>query len=536
MENASLVKKIIIEEGITYIGAQVFYNFKETESITIPKTLEVYNPYFALGLTKLNTVNYNAVNAIYELYVGVNYLAVFGNSNVTNVNIGPEVESIPNYFFQGCKMETVIIPNSVKYIGAYSFIYCNELKYVVLGNQVEEIGTVAFAYTAISNVTIPESVNKIGTNIFENCTNLKTINYNAINCEYDGVNQYIYPIAVFSNGRNNVVQTINIGNGVEKIPEGMFSFLDNVTRISIPSSVKTIEQYAFYYNSNLNNITLNNQLEEIGNFAFSKTNIRSLIIPENIKIIGKNAFSYCTNLVEVNYNAINCEYNALYENTVYPMFSKDTSLIKITIGDKVEKIPKGAFALLDSVESIKLPDSLKVVELLAFYNSKSIKNLDLGNGIEDIGEQAFYGLEITELTIPESLKSIGPWAFLGCNDIGVLYYNAIDCSTDKIEVNGFTYYPFQSNDKPNVSDCYNIENIYIGDKVKRIDSSIFRKCNITTITIPSNVEYIEQQTDSIDGAFKNCTFLKEIIVKKPENSIAGAPWSNVSGITVRWEP
>ena len=533
MENASLVKEIIIEEGITSIGFQVFSKFTETESITLPKTLEVYHPYFASGLTKLNTVNYNAVNANYEFYVEGDYSAGFRNSNVTNINIGPEVERIPNYFFQSCKMETVIVPDSVKYIGAYSFVFCNELKYIVLGNQVEEIGAVAFANTGISNVTIPESVTKIGINIFEDCTNLKTINYNAINCEYDGVSDYIYPIAVLSGGRNNVLQTINIGNRVEKIPEGMFSCLDNVTSIILPASIKTIENYAFYYNSNLNNITLNNQVEEIGALAFSKTNISSLTIPENVKKIGQNAFSNCTKLVEVNYNAINCEYIAIYGNTIYPIFSGDTTLSKITIGDKVEKIPEGAFALLSSVESIKLPDSVKEIKPFAFYKSQSIRYLDLGNGVEDIKEQAFYGIAITEITLPESLKSIAAWAFVACDNINTLYYNAIDCSTEYIFANGFCYYPFQPTDNTKNN---NIENIYIGNKVKRIDQDIFRKCNITTVTIPSNVEYISPQTDTIDGAFHNCTNLKEIIVKKSENSIAGAPWSNVSGITVRWEP
>lgn len=470
MENASLVKKIIVEEGITSIGAQVFSKFTETESITLPKTIESYDAHFAIGLTKLNTVNYNSVNAKIGVFIIGEYIG-FANSNVSNINIGPEVESIPDYFFQGCKMNSIIIPDSVKYIGVRAFIDCNELRYIVLGNQVKEIGTAAFSNTAISSITIPESVTSMGICILEYCTNLRTINYNAINCEYEGYDgNYIYPIAVLDNGRNNVLQTINIGNRVEKIPEGIFSFCDNVTSISFPNSVKSIYPYAFYYSSNLTNITFSNQIEEIYTLAFGNINIKSLTIPESLKLICQYAFANCINLVEVNYNAINCRYvGGYYNNTLYPLFNGCIALNKITIGDKVETIPEGVFSLSTSIESIKLPDSVKKVETFAFYKSQSIRYLDLGNGIEDIGEQAFYGLTITELTLPESLKSIGAWAFVACDNINTLYYNAIDCSTEYIFANGFCYYPFQPTDNTKNN---NIENIYIGNKVKRIDQDI----------------------------------------------------------------
>ena len=542
MQNAGLVKEIIIEDGITYLGALAFNGFRETEKITIPKTVTSYNYSFAGNLSKLNTVNYNAKNASADMYF-TDYIlenAVFRNSNITNINIGSEVESIPDYFFINCQMSSVIIPNSVKTIGNYAFVNCNKLKYISIGENVEEIKAGAFSYTGLESITIPENVKKIGQFLFQNCLNLKTINYNAINCEYEGVtSQGIAPIAIVSeNGEakiNKTLEKINIGNKVQKIPQGMFSNLSKVKNISFPDSLKTIERYAFY-SSYLTEVNLNNQLETIGVEAFSFTFIQRITIPENVKNIYKKAFSNCFLLQEVNYNAINCNYDALEGTDIYYLFGAALSLKTVNIGSRVEKIPSGAFGGLQTVENIKLPDNVKEVESYAFFNASGIRNLDLGNGLEKIGNEAFTTLKITELTLPESLKSIGAWAFYGCNDIGTLYYNAIDCSTDEAITSDASYYPFQANDKPDVSDCFNIENIYLGNKVKRLDEDIFRKCNITTITIPSSVEYIASSTDNSSGAFCNCRFLKEIIVKKPENSIEGAPWSNVSGINVRWEP
>lgn len=543
MENDGLVKEIIIEDGITHLGALALYYFEETESITIPKTVKSYNYSFAWNLKKLNTVNYNATNASADAYFpdDASMNIVFRNANVTNVNIGLEVESIPDYFFINCQMSSVAIPNSVKNIGNFAFFNCNNLRYISIGENVEEIKSYAFAYTAIDSITIPENVKTIGLLAFLNCLNLKTINYNAINCKYEGVFSdgilSIVPILEEDNKiiKNSILENINIGNGVQNIPQGMFSNFTNIKSINFPNSLKSIERYAFY-SSGLTEVNLNNQLEIIGAEAFAFTSIQKITIPESVKLIYIRAFSNCYSLREINYNAINCTYDALDGTTIHYLFGAALSLQTVNIGNKVEKIPVGAFGGMQSVESIKLPDSVKEVQDYAFNNSSGINKLDLGNGLEKIGVQAFGFLKITELTLPESLKSIGGWAFYGCNDIGTLYYNAIDCSTDEAITGDASYYPFQANDKPDVSDCFNIENIYLGNKVKRLDEDIFRKCNITTITIPSSVEYIASSTDNSSGAFCNCMFLKEIIVKKPENSIEGAPWSNVSGINVRWEP
>lgn len=543
MENANLVKEIIIEDGITYLGALAFNTFRETEKITIPKTVTSYNYSFAGYLSKLNTVNYNAINAAPDMYF-TDYIlenAVFRNSNVTNINIGSEVESIPDYFFINCQMSSVVIPNSVKTIGNYAFVNCNKLKYISIGENVEEIRLGAFAYTAIESITIPENIKTIGLCALQDCLNLKTINYNAIDCKYEGVLSEgilsIVPISGEDNKiiKNSILENINIGNGVQNIPQGMFSNFTNIKSINFPNSLKSIERYAFY-SSGLTEVNLNNQLEIIGAEAFAFTSIQKITIPESVKLIYIRAFSNCYSLREINYNAINCTYDALDGTTIHYLFGAALSLQTVNIGSRVEKIPSGAFGGLQTVENIKLPDNVKEVESYAFFNASGIRNLDLGNGLEKIGNEAFTTLKITELTLPESLKSIGAWAFYGCNDIGTLYYDSINCSTDGVVINGISYYPFQANDKLNVSDCFNIENIYIGDKVKYLGDDLFRKCNITTITIPSNVEYIASVVGDGGGTFCNCIFLKEIIVKKPENSIEGAPWSNVSGINVRWEP
>ena len=528
MDNALTVKEIVIDEGVTTILNSPFTNFKNVENLTIPSTLRAFWS-IGVGLKNLTTVNYNAISAspIYSISnmstSGFEYC-----DNLKTINIGENVTEIPLSFFSSCEsLEYIIIPNSVKKINDYAFYKCTNLKYVDMGSNVEEIGGYAFCKTTnlskivlsenlksigkysffgagIKEITIPENVKSIATRAFTVCEKLETVYYNAIDCQYAGyINNAIDPLfMIYNNGENDVLKTVKIGNRVKNIPDGIFSLCKALSILEIGENV-----------------------EKIGNASFLGIGIENLTLPSKITTIGTKAFVVCSNLKNIYYNIINCEYNGanIENSSVTPVFflynnGKNDKIESIKIGNNVKKIPNGFF-----------------------WGCTSVTNLDLGNGVEEIGNLTFGNLAIQELTLPESLKYIGAWAFTGCNNIGTLYYNSIHCSTKNIYENNTPYYPFQSTNDKDVSKCYNIDNIIIGDKVEYLDSDIFRKCKITTITIPASMKYVayeggSNQSRGVNGTFYNCSFLKEIIVKKPENSLAGAPWSNVSGITVKWEP
>ncbi len=313
---------------------------------------------------------------------------------------------------------------------------------------------------------------------------------------------------------------------------------------------------------NISEIVIEEGIEKIEDDPFREFfETKILTLPKSLKECINNPFIDFENLEKINYNCID-----LKADTDNFIFDSDMK-VEINFGDEVEVIPNGFFMLL-KMETLVLPDSVKIVsedafrqatinyiilgngvetvEQLAFYLCENVRKLHLNEGLKNIEESAFGYLDITELELPTTLENIGADAFAGCNNIKTLYYNSIHCSTKKIyvesdEENSISVYPFRADHNEDVSKEYNIDNIILGDKVEYLDSDIFRKCKITTITIPSSVKYIayeggNNQSSLEDSTFYNCTFLKEIIVKQPENSLAGVPWSNVSGITVKWEP
>ena len=78
-------------------------------------------------------------------------------------------------FYKCIKLETIVLPESLKTIGNYAFYRCDELKNVDLGGA-KTIGSFAFyANYQIRELIIPKSVTSIGKQAFRNCQGLKSV-------------------------------------------------------------------------------------------------------------------------------------------------------------------------------------------------------------------------------------------------------------------------------------------------------------------------------------------------------------------------
>jgi hypothetical protein len=125
-------------------------------------------------------------------------------------------------------------------------------------------------------------------------------------------------------------------------------------------------------------------------------------------------------------------------------------------------------------------------------SNTSTEQIIIGNSVENIPEGIFSSINnMTEINIPDSVKTIEDNAFYMCK---------------------------------------NVTKLNLGNGIEEIGNYSFAYLNISKLTIPQNVKSIGSY------AFYSCTNLNEVIVKKSSGSISGAPWTNVSGVTVKWEP
>lgn len=86
---------------------------------------------------------------------------------------------------------------------------------------------------------------------------------------------------------------------------------------------------------------------------------------------------------------------------------------KAVLQDNVKKVGGYAFYSAKTVENIVCSDGMTEICDNAFLGCNNLNKIDLKN-VEIIGESAFWGRELTEITIPSSVKTIGKGAFYNC--------------------------------------------------------------------------------------------------------------------------
>lgn len=163
-----------------------------------------------------------------------------GNSNntVTSVTIPNSVIAINDGAFRSSKMlESVIIPDSVEFIGQFAFYNCTELTSITIPNSVTTISFGAFqSCSKLESVIIPDSIISIGPQVFCDCTSLTSV---TIPDSVTSIGEYTF------NGCTNLA-SINLPKAITSLSNSLFWGCTSLISITIPASVTSIGSYAFY--------------------------------------------------------------------------------------------------------------------------------------------------------------------------------------------------------------------------------------------------------------------------------------------------
>ena len=244
--------------------------------------------------------------------------------------------------------------------------------------------------------------------------------------------------------------------------EGATYLLDQYGNLTISGSGSiTSSDISRFDKGEIKQVTIGGNITEIGEGAFSGCALMtSVSIPDSVTKVGRNAFSDCSSLTYRTYDDVRYLGN---EGNPYLVAVEiaDTSAVQFNIHANARVIADYAFAGNTVLRAAYIPDgSVKYIGARAFYDCTSMTGITLGNGVENIGDNAFSNCNLlTSIAIPGS-ASIGEYAF---------------------------------------SSCYALTSITISDGVTNIGEGAFSSCTeVQKISIPSSLETVGDRVFNAD--------------------------------------
>ncbi len=299
--------------------------------------------------------------------------------------------------------------------------------------------------------------------------------------EYNGTTYSVTSIGDSAFYGCSGLTSITIPNSVTSIQFGAFYGCSGLISITIPNSVTTIYGSAFSYCSGLTSVTIPNSVSYIGGSAFSYcSGLTSVTIPNSVTYIGRYAFSHCSGLTSIDVASGNTHYSSI-DGVLYN-YAQDT-LIQCP-GAKT---------------SVTIPNSVTSIGSWAFSYCSGLTSVTIPNSVTSIERSAFsYCSGLTSVTIPNSVTSIGNGAFYYCSGLTSV---TIPNSVSYIEDWAFSY-------------CSGLTSVTIPNSVTSIVRKTFEGCSgLTSITIPNSVTSIG------DNAFNGCSGLTSVLIGNSLTSI-----------------
>lgn len=177
---------------------------------------------------------------------------------------------------------------------------------------------------------------------------------------------------------------------------------------------------------------------------------------------------------------------------------------------EVNSIGDAAFASCLQLTDVTIPNSVTTIGERAFMLCGNLKNVTIPNSVTIIGERAFTGCgELTEMIIPGTVTIIGDYAFGGCSKL-----TSIDMPDGVVSIGVSTFY-----------NCSSLSNVAMGESVTTIGNNAFYGCSsLVSVDIPDSVISIG------DSAFEFCTGLISIDIPNSVTSIGRLAFSCCSGL------
>ena len=297
------IKHIIVKDGITALGYELFKNFNNVETIELPASLTKIKNWTFQNCRSLKSIS--IPEGVTEIGNGI----INSCTSMKKISLPSTLNTIPRLIdiesTGDMQLDEIVLNDGIKTLGNYAFWNFKNIKNITIPDSVTTIGDYAFSEcTALTNLILPDSIVKIGGGAFSNCVSLGkvTLPNNLTSLGYDAFEycnaEIIFPLSLkcIPELGNNAVKKVTIPEGVETIGEDAFAFCSNLTEITLPSTITNIESEAFFYTP-ITEFIYPQNIDNIPASAFGDTKLKEFSVPDNVKEIDDGAFYDCTDLV-----------------------------------------------------------------------------------------------------------------------------------------------------------------------------------------------------------------------------------------------
>ena len=398
--NGGLIS-VSIPASVASIGEYAFYGCTQLESVSFGdgSQLKSIGSYAFSGCESLEFVS------IPSSVVSISSGAFSGCLNLASVSFGngSVLETIGDYAFSGCSSLILIdIPSSVISIGYQAFSACSSLVSTSIPDMVASIGDYAFSgCSSLASVYIPDTVASIGDYAFSGCSSLtvyceaasRPSGWDSYWLGYDSNVVWNSYLGIHGNlgGLEYTACLDGDGNPYMRI-EG---YTGTSNDVAIPEFIDIDGEEI--------------PVKEIGDSAFEDcSSLESVYIHSSVTSIGARAFYYCSSLTVyceatskpsgwdpswLSYDVDvvwDCQGGGIYGDFRYTLYLGEDGLLYAEV------------SYIGSGTHVSIPESVEANGIVV--------------PVEAIGKSAFQDCtSLKSVFIPDSVSSIGSYAFSGCN-------------------------------------------------------------------------------------------------------------------------
>ena len=536
------------------------------------------------GFVQTASAAYSGVcgdNLTWEFDEGSGVLTISGTGRMYDYDDSTDT---PPWSNQLSNIKIISVDDGVVHIGNCAFLWAKNLERVILPDTITSLGEYAFAKCLrMHTIDIPQGMTSFGTGCFMLCRNLHVFNF--------PIGTKSVPAKMFK--ECGVLSRVLMADSIESIGEEAFMDCSSLNAVRIPWKAESIGDNAFAFCSSLTTVYLPSNLERINDDAFWRSNALNVVYYEgteaewNEKLdLGNSASDVFQNVtVKFNYNFgdDSCgdyvrwsfddeagiltvygagDMNDYLPGVVYtPWISFAESIKTVLIDEGVTNVGSFAFSHCKNLLKVYISSTVTEIKESAFNNCKSLRLLEISDGVVEIGSAAFKETGITSLILPDSVKTIGSYAFAFCKSLktvilpdGLLtvkneafsYCNSLEYT----EYEGLKYLGSEKNpylalvksSDPYMTSCeihpstkiisgafqgrQALSAIDIPEGVRYIGGESFAFCSsLESIVLPGGVRCIDERS------FSNCEKLKSITIPGSVSEIGNGAFYSCGALT-----